>query len=353
MLLTSSQPLAHVYDLAMLDLDGVVYVGPDAVQGAAEHVGRARDAGMRVAFITNNASRPPDAVAEHLTALGVKAAPDDVVTSAQAAARVLRDRFGAGARILCLGADGLRAALDEAGLVPLGVAGGEAGEDGGAGDDGADAVASGYGPDLRWGDLMRVAVRIRDGLPWVASNTDHTIPTPYGVAPGHGVLVDMLSRFTGVTPEVAGKPSRPLLDETIRRVGGSRPLMVGDRLDTDIEGARNAGIDSLLVLTGVTGLAELVAAGPALRPTYLSPDLAGLTTAHPAPAGDGERWVLGGWAGSVRDGRLQIEPTEPTEPDEADWWRVAAATAWHHLDTTGAVVDIAGLRVPGRERPAR
>ncbi|MFJ9316160.1 HAD-IIA family hydrolase [Pimelobacter simplex] len=359
MLLTSSQPLAHTYDLAMLDLDGVVYVGPDAVPGAAEHVGRARDAGMRVAFITNNASRPPDAVAEHLTALGVKAAPDDVVTSAQAAARVLRDRFGAGARILCLGADGLRAALEEAGLVPLGV-----------GDDGeADAVASGYGPDLRWGDLMRVAVRIRDGLPWVASNTDHTIPTPYGVAPGHGVLVDMLSRFTGVTPEVAGKPSRPLLDETIRRVGGNRPLMVGDRLDTDIQGARNAGIDSLLVLTGVTGLAELVAAAPALRPTYLSPDLAGLTTAHPAPAGDGERWVLGGWAGTVRDGRLQIEltqPTEPTEPTgagsteptgagstEADWWRVAAATAWHHLDTTGAVVDIAGLRVPGRDRPAR
>lgn len=360
MLLTSSEPLAHAYDLAMLDLDGVVYVGPDAVPGAAEHVGRARDAGMRVAFITNNASRPPEAVAEHLTALGVKAAPGDVVTSAQAAARVLRDRFGAGARILCLGADGLRAALEEAGLVPVGVT-----PRASQADD-AVAVASGYGPDLRWGDLMRVAVRIRDGLPWVASNTDHTIPTPYGVAPGHGVLVEMLSRFTGVTPEVAGKPSRPLLDETIRRVGGSRPLMVGDRLDTDIEGARKMGIDSLLVLTGVTGLAELVAAAPPLRPTYLSPDLAGLSTTHPAPElvpggerdREGDRWVLGGWSGTVRDGRLLVVSTEPTEPTEPagsvpDWWRVAAATAWHHLDTTGTVVDIAAVRVPGRDGPAR
>ncbi|WP_308281411.1 HAD-IIA family hydrolase [Pimelobacter sp. 30-1] len=357
MLLTSSEPLAHAYDLAMLDLDGVVYVGSDAVPGAAAHVGWAREAGMRVAFITNNASRPPQAVAAHLSELGVSATADDVVTSAQAAARVLRERYGAGARVVSLGADGLRAALEEAGLVPVGFA------------DEAVAVASGYGPDLRWSDFMRVAVRIRDGLPWLASNSDHTIPTPYGVAPGHGVLVDMLSRFAGVTPEVAGKPSRPLLDETIRRVGGDRPLMVGDRLDTDIEGARNAGVDSLLVLTGVTGLGELVAARGALRPTYVAPDLGGLTTGHGAPERDGERWGLGGWAGSVRDGRLQVDRHGADAADAAadaadaaggcdaaaaaDWWRVAAVTAWHHLDTTGTVVDIAGVRVPGSDGAAR
>lgn len=346
MLLTSSEPLAHAYDLAMLDLDGVVYVGPDAVPGAAAHIGRAREEGMRVAFITNNASRPPQAVAEHLVELGVSATTGDVVTSAQAAARVLRERYGAGARVVSLGADGLRAALEEAGLVPVGFA------------DDAVAVASGYGPDLRWSELMRVAVRIRDGLPWLASNSDHTIPTPYGVAPGHGVLVDMLSRFAGVTPEVAGKPSRPLLDETIRRVGGDRPLMVGDRLDTDIEGARNAGVDSLLVLTGVTGLSELVAARGALRPTYVAPDLAGLTTGHGAPvrgtgsgSGAGD-WLLGGWSGSVRAGRLVVD-SGGADGTAADWWRVAAVTAWHHLDTTGTVVDIAGVRVPGSEGAAR
>lgn len=351
MLLTSNEPLAHAYDLAMLDLDGVVYVGPHAVPGAAEHVGRAREAGMRVAFITNNASRPPQAVAEHLIELGVDATTGDVVTSAQAAARVLRERYGVGARVVSLGADGLRVALDEAGLVPVGFA------------EEAVAVASGYGPDLRWGDLMRVAVRIREGLPWLASNSDHTIPTPYGVAPGHGVLVDMLIGFTGVTPEVAGKPSRPLLDETIRRVGGDRPLMVGDRLDTDIEGARNAGVDSLLVLTGVTGLGELVAARGALRPTYVAPDLGGLMSGHGSPErdqGSDERWVLGGWAGTVRDGRLVVDRLDAAggaggagDDGAGDWWRVAAVTAWHHLDTTGAVVEIAGVRVPGSDRVAR
>ncbi|WP_435772046.1 HAD-IIA family hydrolase [Nocardioides sp. SYSU DS0651] len=353
MLRTSTEPLADAYDLVMLDLDGVVYVGPDAVVGAAEHVAAARGRGSRVAFITNNASRPPAAVADHLTALGVPADVADVVTSAQAAARMVAERFGAGARVVCLGGPGLHEALTEAGVVPVGVD-----------DDAHDAVAvaSGYGPDLLWRDIMRAAVRIREGLPWVASNTDHTIPTPYGVAPGHGVLVETLQRFTGVTPAVAGKPARPLLDETVRRVGGRRPLMVGDRLDTDIEGARNAGVDSLLVLTGVTGLAELVAAPAGLRPSYLAPDLAGLLVPHPVPHPvdgpvDGV-WQLGGWRGRVEGGALVVEQVSPDAAPE-DWWRVAAVVAWHHLDATGRVADIAdiaditGTRVPGAGAGAR
>ncbi len=162
---------------------------------------------------------------------------------------------------------------------------------------------TGYGPEVLWGQIMRAAVRIRDGLWWVASNTDLTFPTSFGVAPGHGVLVETLRRFTGVEPEVAGKPSRPLLDETVRRCGGERPLMVGDRLDTDIEGAHVAGVDSLLVLTGVTGLAELVAATPELRPTYVSADLGGLDTAHPAPDVSEDGVSLGGWRGRVAERR--------------------------------------------------
>ena len=161
---------------------------------------------------------------------------------------------------------------------------------------------TGYGPDVLWRDVMRAAVRVRDGLPWVASNTDYTIPTAYGVAPGHGVLVQMPQRVLGRRSRWwPASRRRPLLDETVRRVGGERPLMVGDRLDTDIEGATNAGVDSLLVLTGVTGLAELVAADPEERPTYLAADLAGLLEPHRAPepvdggmrvgrlAGDGRR----------------------------------------------------------------
>ncbi len=339
-LLTSTVPLTQSYDLAMLDLDGVVYIGPDAVPGAADHIGAVRQAGMRVAFITNNASRPPEAVASHLRELGVAAEVDDVVTSAQAAARVAVERWGAGARVVCLGAAGLERALVEAGLEPVGV------------EEDAAGVVSGYGPDVLWRDLMRVAVRIREGLAWIASNTDRTIPTAFGVAPGHGVQVEMLTSFSEVTPTVAGKPERPLLEETVRRVGGSRPLMVGDRLDTDIEGARNAGVDSLLVLTGVTGLAELVAAPEALRPTYLAGDLGGLRVTHAAPRPDGADQRLPGWRGRVVDGVLEVEAEGAGgAPDDA--WRVAAAAAWAYLDLTGSVADISAAGLPAASGAAR
>jgi glycerol-1-phosphatase len=327
----SDQPLCAAYDLAMLDLDGVVYVGADAVPGAPGHVERVRQAGMRVAFITNNASRPPAAVAAHLSELGVPASEADVVTSAQAAARVLVDRLGSGARVVLLGAAGLEEAVLAEGLVPVGVA------------DDAEAVVTGYGPDVRWSDIMRAGVRVRDGLWWVASNSDLTIPTAFGVAPGHGVLVEMLSRFTGVEPVVAGKPSRPLLDETVRRVGGDRPLMVGDRLDTDIEGAVNAGVDSLLVLTGVTRLPELVAARPPERPTYLSVDLAGLASSQPdVPVQDDGSATCGGWSAVAAHGRLTVSGSGG--PD--DWWRVVAQASWQHADRSGQHVETAGLTPP-------
>jgi glycerol 3-phosphatase-2 len=329
---SSAQALCRVYDLAMLDLDGVVYVGGDAIPGAPEHLADARAAGMRLAFITNHASRPPEAVAEHLREIGVDAKAEDVVTSAQAAARLVSDRFGAGARVVCLGADGLREALQDQGQVPVGA------------DEDAVAIVTGYGPDVRWSEIMRAAVRIRDGLPWVASNTDSTFPAAFGVAPGHGVQVEMLRRFTGVDPEVAGKPARPLLDETVRRVGGQRPLMVGDRLDTDIEGADHAGLDSLLVLTGVTGLDELVAAPEALRPTYLAPDLAGLLVAHEAPVAEGAGFASGGWRARVDAGVLDVSG----DGDPGDWWRAVAAAAWAHLDAAGEPVHLSGVTAPAR-----
>ncbi|WP_245155220.1 HAD-IIA family hydrolase [Nocardioides sp. 1609] len=330
MLSESLSPLAETYDLAMLDLDGVVYVGPDAVPGAADHLAEVRTGGMRLAFITNNAARPPSTVADHLTSLGVRAEVGDVVTSAQAAARVLLDRLGPDGRVVLLGGEGLQVALTEAGLSIVGP------------DDDADAVVTGYGPQVVWADIMRASVRIRDGLWWVASNTDLSIPTPYGVAPGHGVLVDTIRRFAGVDPEVAGKPARPLLDETVRRVGGERPLMVGDRLDTDIEGARNVGIDSLLVLTGVTGLDELVAARPQERPTYVGLDLGALREPQPAPQETGEGWTLGGWSGRVVADRLEVDG----DGDPGDWWRVVAAASWSHLDVAGAAPGTDGVTPP-------
>ena len=141
---------------------------------------------------------------------------------------------------------------------------------------------------------------------------------------------------------VAGKPERPLFDETIARTGARRPLMVGDRLDTDIEGATHAGIDSLLVMTGVTGLPDLVAAAPRLRPTYLAADLRGLLAPHAAPTVDGQAWAAGGWTATVADGRLTTAGTG----DPSDWWRCVAAAAWSALDDRGPSVDVSGVRPP-------
>jgi len=331
MLKPSSAPLSSAYDLAILDLDGVVYIGPRAVPGAARELARAREAGMHVAFVTNNAARPPEVVAEHLTSLGVPAGPADVVTSAQAAARLLGGLVRPGARVLLLGGPGLEAALRERGFEPVTSL-----------DDKPEAVVTGYGPDLTWRQMMQGAVQIQAGLPWVASNADMTIPTDYGFGPGHGVVVRMLQDFTGVVPVIAGKPERALLDETVSRVGGDRPLMVGDRLDTDILGAHHAGLDSLLVLTGVTGLPELVAAPAAERPTYLSSDLAGLLVTHPEVRHGADGWTAGGWLATVTDGRLALSGAG--DPD--NWWRCVADAAWAHLDSTGQVVDVDDLTPP-------
>ena len=345
MLQASESPLWETYDLAMLDLDGVVYIGLEAVQGASAHLDRARAAGMRLAFVTNNAARPPTAVAEHLRELGVPAGPEDVVTSAQAAARILADRCDSGAAVFVIGGEGLFEALEERGLRPV--------QDVAAA---PVAVVSGYHRDLRWGTVSDGAILVGRGLPWVAANTDISIPTPHGRGPGNGVLVETVARFAGATPVVAGKPLSPLFEETVRRVGGTRPLVVGDRLDTDIEGAVNGGYDSLLVLTGVTGLEELVAAPSHQRPSYLSSDLGGLAARHPQPrlqaggsvdetdATDTETTVdVAGMTARIRHGRLQVEGKGLVD----DWWRAVACAAWRHLDTTGVPVSLEGLQPPG------
>ena len=322
------------HDLVMFDLDGVVYVGTDVIEGVAEQVDQIRASGRHVAFVTNNASRTPDAgVGEARRDGGPCGAGrrGDVCPGGRPRARGCprRGRQDPHAR-----RRRSRAALVEAGLEPV--------ED----PDGAVAVASGYGPDVRWRDIMRVASLVRDGLPYVASNADMTIPTAYGLAPGHGVLVQTITGFAGVEATVAGKPEKPLMEETVLRVGGDRPIMVGDRLDTDIEGAHAIGVPSLLVLTGVTWLDELAAASPELRPTYISPDLGGLFEPHPAPAVDGSRAELGGWSGAVVDGRLEVEGTG----SDADWWRVAATACWLHLDEAGEPADVTDTVPPG---PAR
>jgi glycerol-1-phosphatase len=281
----SEVPLTERYDVALLDLDGVVYLGTEGVPGAAEALDRARAAGMRLAFVTNNASRTPEAVAAQLRRLGVHASAEEVVTSAQAACHVLAELLPPGARVLVVGGEGLRAEAAGRGftLVP-------------SADDGPAAVVQGYSPDIGWPELAEASVAIRHGALWVACNLDLTLPSPRGPLPGNGALVGAVSLATGVEPLSTGKPDPAMHRVSLERSQARRPLVVGDRLDTDVEGASRVGCDSMLVLTGVTTAAGVLDAGPARRPTYLAAGLDGLLTAHPRPRlGPDGGWTCGGW----------------------------------------------------------
>ncbi len=261
----ADKPLAALYDTALLDLDGVVYRGRDAVPNAVPSLLAAADAGMHLAYVTNNASRTPEAVAQHLRELGLPAHAEDVVTAAQAVARLIAEQVPHGARVLMVGDEGLRQALLEHKLTIVDSA-----------DDDPAAVVQGYRPDTSWTDLAEAAYAIGRGVPWFAANTDRTMPTARGIAPGNGALVGAVAAAAGGWPTVAGKPEPALHRETMIRTEARKPLIVGDRLDTDIEGANRAGVASLLVLTGVSTLAELREAPKAQQPTYVSQDLRGL-----------------------------------------------------------------------------
>jgi HAD superfamily hydrolase (TIGR01450 family) len=300
----------------------VVYIGPAAVPGAAQALDRVRAAGVRTAFVTNNASRPPQTVAEHLRELGVQAEDDDVVNSAQAAAALLARRLPPGAAVLVVGGEGLYRALEAVGLKPVASV-----------DDQPSAVVQGFSPDVGWRLLAEGTRAIRSGLPWIATNVDLTVPTPYGPAPGNGTLVAAVATASGVQPEVAGKPQPTLFLEAAQRYGGKRPLVVGDRLDTDLEGARAAGMDGLIVLTGVHRVRDLLAAPVRMRPSMIARDLNGLLDPHPAPEQKAAGWTVSGATVRVDDAGLHVVEAGP-EP--LDLLRAGCAAAWNYADSNHA-----------------
>jgi glycerol-1-phosphatase len=322
--------LAGIYDVALVDLDGVVYVGPDAVDHAAAALAHARRVGMRLAFVTNNAARPPDEVAAHLDRLGVSAEVDEVITSAQAAARVLAEALPAGARVLVVGGEGLVAALSERGLTPVSSA-----------DAGPVAVVSGFHPDVGWRLLAEGAFAVATGVLWVASNTDRTLPTPRGTAPGNGTLVDAIRSATGRDPVVAGKPEIPMHEEMVLRTRARHPLVVGDRLDTDIEGARRAGVDSLLVLTGITGPAQLVTAPRRHRPTFLGEDLRALAESPDTLAVAPGSSRHGGFSARVEQGTIVVQRSRAGADGRfVDAVRAICGAAWAAADRGDRVAGV-------------
>jgi glycerol-1-phosphatase len=255
--------LADPYDAILLDLDGVLYRWPEPIPGASEAIGALRGAGKGIAFVTNNSSRTPEQVAERLASVGVVADPGEVVTSALATAAMLGDRGIRAAFVI--GEDGLRDALTDAGIRVV-----DAREDGPV-----DAVVVGFDRSTDYAKLRDASVLVEEGAALVASNPDPSFPAPDGEAwPGAGALLAAVETTTGARAEVVGKPEAPIFRRALTQTGGGRPLVVGDRLDTDIEGAARLGWDSVLVLTGSATREDVDRS--AVKPTHVVDSIADL-----------------------------------------------------------------------------
>ena len=313
----ASTPLTD-RDALLADLDGVVYAGPGALPHAIENLNRAGET-MRLGYITNNASRTDADVAAHLTDLGLTVAADDVVTSPQAAMRLLATVVPAPATILIVGGEGLVVEAQKAGYTVTRSA-----------EDEPAAVVQGFAPDVAWTDLAEAAFALKvpeedGGIPWISTNTDWTIPRDRGVAPGNGTLVSAVHTAIGRLSTVAGKPEKPIFEEAVARFGAQRPLFLGDRLDTDISGSVRAGIDSALVLTGIDRPKHVLAAPQGSRPDYILADLRDLHVPYPQTVEKDGVFSVNGASVRVVDADVQILSAGDAQ---IDLLRAGAAAIW-------------------------
>lgn len=284
-------PRALSFDSVLLDLDGVVYAGPHAVPGAVEALAELESRGIPFGYVTNNASRAAAEIADHLLELGLPARPEVVTTSAGVAARAMADELGAGSRVLVIGSTALADLVREAGFTVVESA-----------DDEPDALVQGFFRDITWHDIAEACVAVAAGVDWWATNRDLTMPTERGLLPGNGAFVRIVADTTGREPRVTGKPAALMLQTAAATIGGTHPIMVGDRLDTDIAGGRAAGYTSALVLTGIHDIHDALTAPAEHRPDriiatlgdLLAPAPAATVEAHTARCGDAVVTLSGG-----------------------------------------------------------
>lgn len=247
------------HDALLLDLDGTVWEGGTAIDGAVDAINGSE---LPSIYVTNNAMRGPAAVAEKLRGIGLKATESDVLTSAQAALEMAAEQLDVGDKILIVGTDSFRSLAREAGYTVVDSA-----------DDRPRAVLQGMNPDAGWRELSEAALAIRAGAKYFVTNLDTTLPSERGLLVGNGSMVAAVISATGARPFSAGKPGPAMFRSAAQRLGSERPLVVGDRLDTDIEGGNAADIPTFQVLTGVSGHLALIEAVKEHRPTYLAESL--------------------------------------------------------------------------------
>lgn len=298
------------YDALLVDLDGTVYRGPTAIPGAVDAL--ADHDGQHVLYVTNNASRTPGDVAAHLNELGVAAAGSDVVTSAQSAAKLMAEQVPSGSSVLIVGAQALAEEVRQRGLRPVRA----------ASEDPA-GVVQGHSIDTNWAILAEASLAIRAGALWVAANLDSTLPSDRGILPGNGAMVAAVRMATGADPQVAGKPSPPLMRDAVERAAALRPLVIGDRLDTDIAGGAAAGLPTLLVLTGVSTPLDVLRAPVGQRPDFISSDLGALNR----PAENSKVAPVAGWAVEAQESELVLR-CSTVDPQPLDALRAVCVSAW-------------------------
>lgn len=332
----TDQPLWRRFRAVVCDLDGVVYHGPEAVPGAADALNTI-SARVPVVYATNNASRAPSVVAEHLRELGILTDADQVITSSVAGARCIADRLGAGSAVLSVGGPGVSAALEQHGLRPVApsdVVRNISGVPQGL----PQAVLQGYGADVRADDLALTAYAVQGGALWVATNTDRTLPTAAGIAPGNGTLVAAVQAAVEVEPIIIGKPGPAMyeLAATVAGVPAGAAVGVGDRLETDTAGARAAGMVAAHVLTGVHDAADVAGAPPELRPDLLVDDLSGFLDEYEPAVAEGSGFVCGHSAarpGAHGSARIEVSGDGITAV------RAAVALAWSLVDDGSVDTD--------------
>ena len=332
----TDRPLAEAYQLALLDLDGVVYRGKNPVEYAADSIRAAEAAGMTIEYTTNNSSRFQHVVADQLKGFGLDVEPWQVITSSVVAARMVAKALPAGARVQVLGAEHLRDEVTRNGLTIV---------DGPQ--DRPQAVIQGWYPDMTWQMMADAAFAVEAGATYFVTNRDLTIPRELGIAPGCGSMIMAVINATGVEPvSSAGKPESAMYDEArlLAAHDGAEPvakeacLAIGDRLDTDIEAGNRGGYDSLAVLTGVTNPHELMFVPEHLRPTYIAKDLTGLNEPAPEVVHEAGAWSCRDVQACVDGDRLYV-----TDITSVDGLRAACAAMWDAADR-GHNVD--GMIVP-------
>jgi glycerol 3-phosphatase-2 len=326
-----AKSLIDGYDALFADLDGVVYEGGKAIEHAIEVLGRLGKSGLPLGFVTNNSSRKPETIAEQISAYGLSVSADQVVSSGQTGVELLQTIVPAGSKVLVVGGEGLRTYTQAGGFSLV--------------DDSTDmpdAVIQGFSPDVSWKHLAEAAYSIQNGAKWVATNQDWTIPQERGIAPGNGTLVSAVHTAVGLLPLVAGKPETAIFETAKKRFNVSRPLFVGDRIDTDILGANRAGMDSVLVLTGISQPKELLATKEDSQPTFVIGDLRELLTPYIHPKKTKFGYSLRGAEVELLGNKVRVVSGDLKSIDVL---RCACAVIWnsgtpiHGLDVEPAIYE--------------